>query len=182
MYPEYIEVSRSTSPKRLEFEVLNSGDNTANPRMCYLPYVSKTTPGHDFRARMYVHPYTKAVNSFVHTPAPPRPATHTYGRPVCDAGDATFRTCFAHVSRCFARFTQGITHVSRMFRACFAMFRGISQDSLMIRGFAMIRDVSHMFRARFARFAQGITHVSRMFRACFEGVKHGECASHTGRP
>ena len=46
----------------------------------------------------------------------------------------------------------------------------------------MIRDVSHMFRARFARFAQGITHVSRMFRACFAGVKHGECASHTGRP
>ena len=107
---------------------------------------------------------------------------HTYGRPVYDAGDATFRTCFAHVSRCFARFTQGITHVSRMFRACFAMFRGVSQDSLMIRGFAMIRDVSHMFRARFARFAQGITHVSRMFRACFAGVKHGECASHTGRP
>ena len=38
-----------------------------------------------------------------------------------------------------------------------------------------------MFRARFARFAQGVTHVSRMFRACFAGVKHGECASDTGR-
>ena len=84
--------------------------------------------------------------------------------------------------RCFTRFKQGITHVSRTFRACFAMFRGVSRNSLMIRGFAMFHDVSHMFRARFARFAQGITHVSRMFRACFAGVKHGECASHTGRP
>ena len=98
-------------------------------------------------------------------------SAHTYGRPVCDAGDTTFRTCFAHVSRCFARFTQGITHVSRMFRACFAMFRCVSQDSLMIRGFAMIRDVSHMFRARFARFAQGITHVSR---TCFAHVSQCE--------
>ena len=47
-----------------------------------------------------------------------RRAAYTYGRPVCDAGDATFRTCFAHVSRCFA------------------VFRGVSKDSLMIRGFA----------------------------------------------
>jgi hypothetical protein len=91
---------------------------------------------------------------------------------------------FAHVSRCFARFTQGITHVSRMFRACFAMFRGITQDSLMIRGFAMIRDILHTVSRTFREIPQGITHVSRMFRACFEGVKNGEseCASHTGRP
>ena len=38
-----------------------------------------------------------------------------------------------------------------------------------------------MFRACFTRFTQGITHVSRMIRTCFEGVKHGECASYTGR-
>jgi hypothetical protein len=30
-------------------------------------------------------------------------SVYTYGRPVCDAGDATFRTCFAHVSRMFRR-------------------------------------------------------------------------------
>ena len=53
-----------------------------------------------------------------------------------------FRACFAM----FRKIHEGITHVSRMFRACFAMFRGVSQDSLMIRGFAMIRDVSRMFR------------------------------------
>ena len=108
------------------------------------------------------------------TSMPPSRMENTYGRRGrYDAGDATFRTCFTHVSRCFARFTQGITHVSRMFHACFTMFRGVSRDSLMILGFAIIRDVSHMFRACCARFAQGITHVSRMFRACFAGVKHG---------
>ena len=35
-----------------------------------------------------------------------RGAADTYRRPVCDAGDATFRTCFAHVSRCFAVFRE----------------------------------------------------------------------------
>ena len=31
----------------------------------------------------------------------------TYGRPVCDAGDATFRTCFVHVSRMFREIHAG---------------------------------------------------------------------------
>jgi hypothetical protein len=92
-----------------------------------------------------------------------------------------FCACFAMFHKIHAGHYARFAHVSRMFRdvsRCFARFAEIR----MIRGFAMFHDVSHMFRVRFARFAQGITHVSRMFRACFAGVKHGECASHTGRP
>ena len=47
------------------------------------------------------------------------------GEPVCGrCVSRTFRARFAHVSRTFharfARFAQGITHISRVFRACFA--------------------------------------------------------------
>ena len=68
----------------------------------------------------------------------------------------TFRACFAHVSRCFAVFRE-IRCGFAMFRTCFAH---VSRDS---------RRALRTFRACF-------------FRACFAGVKHGECASHTGRP
>ena len=92
-------------------------------------------------------------------------SAHTYGRPVCDAGDTTFRTCFAHVSRCFARFTQGITHVSRMFRdvsRCFARFADESRIRDDSRCFAHVSRTFREIRAgHYARFA----HVSRMFRA-----------------
>ena len=59
---------------------------------------------------------------------------HTYGRPVCDAGDATFRGTFREFHRTFrerfASFTQGSTHVSRTFRGVSRMSPGQAICSL----------------------------------------------------
>ena len=94
-------------------------------------------------------------------------AIDTYGRPVCDAGTRrTFRTCFAHVSRCFTRFTQGISHYAR-FAHVSRMFRDVSRCFARFADDSRIRDVSHMLRARFARFAH---RALRTFRACFAHV------------
>ena len=88
-----------------------------------------------------------------------------YGRPVRDAGDATFRGTFRKVTRTFRRrfagFTQGITLVSHTFHSVSRRFADVSRVS---------RQLSHTFNARFAvfrgRFASvtpAVTHVSRVF-------------------
>ena len=58
----------------------------------------------------------------------------TYGRPVCDAGDATFRGTFREFRGTFrerfASFTLGSTHVSRTFRGVSRMSPGQAICSL----------------------------------------------------
>ena len=64
----------------------------------------------------------------------PRLPAYTYGRPVCDAGDATFRGTFREFRGTFrerfASFTQGSTHVSRTFRGVSRMSPGQAICSL----------------------------------------------------
>ena len=61
----------------------------------------------------------------------------TYGRPLRDAEDATFRGTFREFRGTFregfASFTQGSTHVSRTFHARFAAFRACLPGKLFAR-------------------------------------------------
>ena len=62
---------------------------------------------------------------------------HTYGRPLRDAEDATFRGTFrefrGRFREGFASFTQGSTHVSHTFHAPFAAFRACLPGKLFAR-------------------------------------------------
>ena len=66
-----------------------------------------------------------------------RVITYTYGRPLRDAEDATFRGTFREFRGTFregfASFTQGSTHVSRTFHAPFAAFRACLPGKLFAR-------------------------------------------------
>ena len=98
----------------------------------------------------------------------------TYGRPVCDAEDATFRTCFAMLRARFAHVSQLSHWAFRMFRTCFAMFR--TRFATFTLG---ISHVSHMFRTCFATFTLGISHISRMLRGTSHIFRRLHTSHHT---
>jgi hypothetical protein len=80
---------------------------------------------------------------------------YTYGRPVCDAEDATFRTCFAMLRARFAHVSQLSHWAFRMFRTCFAHVSRLSHWA-----FRTFRACFAALRTYFAGFTPAITHIS----------------------
>ena len=95
-----------------------------------------------------------------------------------------FAGCFALLRGRFARFAQGITHISQTFRNVSRTFRGrfTGYAGLQLtRVNGMFRNVSRALRGITRGFTQGVTHVSHTLRARYAGITHRESVSVTGR-